>query len=103
MVDRDDGVSDPSEPESPVISAQDAARAVCALFLANAERDDNAGNDELVAEVVHRIRAQQSRDHHNSQSPAPEGETAWVEPVYRPISAEPTAATAHHRVRRCPQ
>jgi hypothetical protein len=36
-----------------------AARALRDLFLANADCGDNAANDELVAELVWRIRAQQ--------------------------------------------
>ncbi|HET9256293.1 MAG TPA: hypothetical protein VFO16_14000 [Pseudonocardiaceae bacterium] len=42
------------------ISADEAARALCALFLANADRGDNAANDNLVAELVRRIRVRQS-------------------------------------------
>lgn len=54
-------------PDSPMISTQDAARTLCDLFLTNAEQGNHAVNDELVAELVHRIRAQQqSRNHHNS-------------------------------------
>lgn len=57
-------------PESPVMSAQDAARALCELFLTNAERGNRAGHDELVAELAHRVRAQQqSSDHHSSPPP----------------------------------
>ncbi len=57
-------------PELPVMSAQDAGKVLCELFLTNAERGNNAVNDELVAELVHRIRtAQHSRDHHNSPPP----------------------------------
>ncbi|MGH3983777.1 MAG: hypothetical protein ACRDST_14120 [Pseudonocardiaceae bacterium] len=37
-----------------------AARALCDYFLANADRGENATNDELVAELVHRIRAQRA-------------------------------------------
>ncbi|MGH3477369.1 MAG: hypothetical protein ACRDQD_11070 [Nocardioidaceae bacterium] len=36
-----------------------AARALRDLFLTNADRGDNAANDELVAGLVRRIRAQQ--------------------------------------------
>ena len=50
-------------PGPPVISAEAAARALCELFLANADRGDNAANDHLIAEMVGRIRTQQeSRD-----------------------------------------
>lgn len=45
-------------PGPPLISADAAARALRDLFLANADRGDNAANDELVAELVRRIRAQ---------------------------------------------
>ncbi|MGH3998053.1 MAG: hypothetical protein ACRDTJ_11390 [Pseudonocardiaceae bacterium] len=40
----------------PLISAEAAARTLQECFLANAERGDNAANDELVAELVRRIR-----------------------------------------------
>lgn len=33
---------------------------LCDYFLANADRGDNAANDELVAELVRRIRGQQA-------------------------------------------
>ncbi len=46
-----------SEPDPPVLTAQAAATALCEYFLANADRDDNAANDDLVAELVDRIRA----------------------------------------------
>jgi hypothetical protein len=47
--------------DSPLIDSPDAAaRALCDYFLANADRDDDAANDELVAELVGRIRAQQA-------------------------------------------
>jgi hypothetical protein len=46
-----------------MISVEAAARALCELFLANADRGDNAANDHLIAEMVGRIRTQQeSRD-----------------------------------------
>ncbi|MGH3799626.1 MAG: hypothetical protein ACRDTD_05720 [Pseudonocardiaceae bacterium] len=46
-------------PGPPVIDSPDAAaRALRDLFLANADRGDNAANDELVAELVRRICAQ---------------------------------------------
>lgn len=44
----------------PVISADAAARALQEYFLANADRGDNAANDELVTELAHRIRTQQA-------------------------------------------
>ncbi len=50
-------VSSPVPDGPPVISANAAARALQEYFLANADRGDNAANDELVAEMVHRIRA----------------------------------------------
>jgi hypothetical protein len=41
------------------------------LFLANADRGDDAANDDLVAELVRRIRAQQgSRDGGRGQQPS---------------------------------
>ncbi|MGH3800526.1 MAG: hypothetical protein ACRDTD_10410 [Pseudonocardiaceae bacterium] len=46
-------------PGPPRISAEAAAKALCELFLANADRGDNAANDHLVAEMVGRIRTQQ--------------------------------------------
>ncbi|MGH3888124.1 MAG: hypothetical protein ACRDSZ_16440 [Pseudonocardiaceae bacterium] len=49
----------PTVPGPPVIDSPDAAaRALRDLFLANADRGDNAANDELVAELVRRICAQ---------------------------------------------
>jgi hypothetical protein len=48
-------------PGSPMISAEAAARALCELFLANADRGDNAANDHLIAEMVERIRTQQEQ------------------------------------------
>jgi uncharacterized membrane protein YccC len=55
----------PSTPTPmPVIDSPVAAsQALRDLFLANADRGDDAANDHLVAELVRRIRAQQnSRD-----------------------------------------
>ncbi|MGH3897919.1 MAG: hypothetical protein ACRDTA_06605 [Pseudonocardiaceae bacterium] len=46
-------------PGPPVISTEAAARALCELFLTNADRGDHAANDHLVAEMVGRIRARQ--------------------------------------------
>ncbi|MGH3874263.1 MAG: hypothetical protein ACRDSR_22640 [Pseudonocardiaceae bacterium] len=37
-----------------------AAQALCDYFLANADRGDHAANDELVAELVRRIRTEQA-------------------------------------------
>ncbi len=37
-----------------------AAEALRDYFLANADRGDNAANDELIAELVHRIRTHQA-------------------------------------------
>ena len=56
-------------PGLPLIRADAAARALRDLFLANADRDDNAANDELVTELVRRIRAQRSSSasDHNQQ------------------------------------
>ncbi|MGH4009047.1 MAG: hypothetical protein ACRDTH_12985 [Pseudonocardiaceae bacterium] len=47
-------------PGPPLISADAAASALQELFLTNADRGDNAANDELVAELVRRIRAQRA-------------------------------------------
>lgn len=47
-------------PGPPLISAAAAASALQGYFLANADRGDNAANDQLVAELVRRIRAQQT-------------------------------------------
>jgi hypothetical protein len=45
----------------PLIDSPDAAaRMLCDYFLANADRGNNAANDELVAELIHRIRTQQA-------------------------------------------
>ncbi len=44
-------------PAPPLISADAAARALQEYFLANADRGDDAANDELVAEMLRRIRA----------------------------------------------
>lgn len=48
-------------PDNPPLTSADAARALRDLFLANADRGANAANDELVAELVRRIRALQGR------------------------------------------
>lgn len=55
----------------PVIDSPEAAgQALGELFLANADRGDDAANDDLVAELVRRIRAQQdSRDGDRDQQP----------------------------------
>ncbi len=47
-------------PGPPVISTDAAAKALQEYFLANADRDDHAANDDLVAELVRRIRARQA-------------------------------------------
>jgi hypothetical protein len=52
-------VSSPA-PDPPVISADAAARMLCDYFLANAERGDNAANDEFVAELALRLRTGQA-------------------------------------------
>jgi hypothetical protein len=48
-------------PGPPVISADAAARMLCDYFLANAERGDNAANDEFVTELALRMRTAQAR------------------------------------------
>ena len=50
-------VSSPVVPGPPLISADAASRALQEYFLANADRGDNAANDELVAELLRRMRA----------------------------------------------
>jgi hypothetical protein len=50
-----------SVPGPPTISTEAAATALCELFLANADRGDNAANDHLITEIVGRIRSQQER------------------------------------------
>ena len=53
-----------------IVSPETARRALGELFLANADRGDDAANDDLVAELVGRIRAQQdSRDGGRGQQP----------------------------------
>ena len=42
-------------PGPPAISVDAAARALQEYFLANADRGDNAANDELVAEMLRRM------------------------------------------------
>lgn len=57
-------------PGPPTISAEAAARALCELFLTNADRGDNAANDHLIAEMVRRIRTQQkTHDGDRGQQP----------------------------------
>lgn len=65
-------------PNDPPLTSADAARALRDLFLANADRGANAANDELVAELVRRIRALQgARDSgHSPQATEPLG---WLE------------------------
>jgi hypothetical protein len=48
-------------PGPPVISADAAAQVLCDYFLTNAERGDNAANDEFVAELALRMRTGQAR------------------------------------------
>ena len=50
-------MSSPVVPGPPLISADAAARALQEYFLANADRGDNAANDEFVAELLRRMRA----------------------------------------------
>ncbi len=56
------GQPDPSPViTSPVImSPAVAAQAICDHFLTNADRGDHAANDELIAELLRRIRARQA-------------------------------------------
>ena len=48
---------EPPVPGPPLISADAAAQALQEYFLANADRGDDAANDELIAEILRRIRA----------------------------------------------
>lgn len=57
--------------DSPVISAQDAATALRELFLTNADQGNHAANDDLVAELVHRIRTQQQSRSPKGSQPLP--------------------------------
>ncbi|MGH3873424.1 MAG: hypothetical protein ACRDSR_18260 [Pseudonocardiaceae bacterium] len=50
-------------PAGPLISADAAARALLECFLTNADRGDNAANDDLVAELRQRIRALRASSH----------------------------------------
>ena len=50
-------MSSPVVPGPPLISADAASRALQEYFLANADRGDNAANDELIAEILRRMRA----------------------------------------------
>jgi hypothetical protein len=61
----------PRPADLPVIDSPEAAgRALGELFLGNADRGDDAANDDLVAELVRRIRAQQdSRGGGRGQQP----------------------------------
>lgn len=61
---------------APLISAGVAAHVLCDYFLANADRDDHAANDALIAEMVHRMRAGQTRS--GGASPHTTGEAAAV-------------------------
>ncbi|MGH3697537.1 MAG: hypothetical protein ACRDRX_26755 [Pseudonocardiaceae bacterium] len=54
-------------PGQPMISTAVAATALYELFLANADRGDNAANDDLIAEMVGRIRSQQDKTPDRSQ------------------------------------
>ncbi len=47
-------------PDPPLISTDAAAQALQEHFLANADRGDHAANDDLVAELLQRIRARQA-------------------------------------------
>lgn len=61
--------SDPVSPPAPggqpdpipvIMSPGAAAQALCDQFLANADRGDHAANDELVTELLCRIRSRQA-------------------------------------------
>lgn len=52
------GQPDPTPPAH--LSPAAAAQALCARFLANADRGHHAANDELVTELVRRIRSRQA-------------------------------------------
>ena len=48
---------EPPVPGPPLINGDAAARALQEYFLANADRGDDDANDELVAEMLRRMRA----------------------------------------------
>jgi hypothetical protein len=75
-----DGVTGPASEPDAVMSRQAAARALCALFLANAEHGHNAANDELIAELTRRIRAhhQHHDDHHPPADRCGPGDSAGI-------------------------
>ncbi|MGH4011714.1 MAG: hypothetical protein ACRDTH_26705 [Pseudonocardiaceae bacterium] len=106
MSDRGEDHGTPPPTFLPIIDSPAAAgQALGDLFLANADRGDDAANDELVAELVRRIRAQQNpcdsvRGQHplnqpaaTAQVPAPQfgnsSDSGWppVEQFPRPIPA----------------
>ncbi|MGH4007429.1 MAG: hypothetical protein ACRDTH_04550 [Pseudonocardiaceae bacterium] len=48
---------EPPVPGPPLISADAAAQALQEYFLANADRGDDAANDELITKMLRRMRA----------------------------------------------
>lgn len=48
-------------PDQPVITKQQAARAIMNYFLANAEAGNHAANDQLIAELARRRKTGASR------------------------------------------
>ncbi|MGH3550386.1 MAG: hypothetical protein ACRDQU_20165 [Pseudonocardiaceae bacterium] len=48
------------DPNPAIMHPASAAQALCDHFLTNADRGDHAANDELVAELLRRIRARQA-------------------------------------------
>lgn len=57
---QEDGDQRPTGGDSLLANAAAAGQALCEYFLANADRGDNVANDQLVAELTRRIRAQRS-------------------------------------------
>lgn len=76
-------------PDSPTISAQTAANALCEEFLTNADRGDNAANDHLITEIVDRIR---TRERDVDRTPTREAGF----PPFRPVVGGHHGAGADH-------
>ncbi|MGH3764551.1 MAG: hypothetical protein ACRDS0_05210 [Pseudonocardiaceae bacterium] len=65
-------------PDDPPLTSADAARALHDLFLANTDHGANTANDELVAELVRRIRALQGSSD-SGRSPQATEPFGWLE------------------------
>lgn len=96
-------------PDPPMISPEAAARALCEVFLANADRGDNAANDHLITEMVGRTRAQQeSRDGDRGQQPpillaepTPTGGDGRGQPPHLDVAAIEQESPPRHPSRSC--